>query len=121
MSTDVSTYIHGKREGFRLVYTRFRHVDSDHMYKNDLLNGPCHMYYDSGRLMVESNYVNGLENGTRIGYKDSDKREVDVATDFVENIRTERRTYKKGKLVKTEKFDSTGKKVIEVIEAKKKK
>ncbi|TWW01929.1 toxin-antitoxin system YwqK family antitoxin [Chitinophaga pinensis] len=119
--TDVSTFIHGKIEGLRIIYDYRKSVMADHMYKNGLANGLSHFYYSNGRQMTESTYINGKENGTRFGYADSNKRELRFATDFVDDIRVERRIYKKGKLVKTEKYDETGETVTELIIEKKRK
>jgi antitoxin component YwqK of YwqJK toxin-antitoxin module len=100
-----SEFKNGKQEGVTRYYNYKGQLTEEYEYHNNIRNGFHRIYSESGRVIMESSYVNGRENGTRRSYKDSDKREIILETDFVNDKRVEIRYYKNGKLVKTVKDD----------------
>lgn len=102
---EISEFKHGKQEGITSYYNYKGQLVEEYEYHNNMRNGFHRIYSESGRIIMESNYVDGRENGTRRSYKDSDKREIILEADFVNDRRVEIRYYKNGKLVKTVKDD----------------
>ena len=102
---EVTEYRHGRREGMTRIYDYKWRLAEDYESKNDIMNGIHRFYYNSGRVQAEGHYVDGKETGTRLVYTDSNEKQVRIEIDFLKGRRLERRFYKKGKLIKTEKFD----------------
>lgn len=102
---EVSEFKHGKQEGVARYYNYKGQLVEEYEYHNNIRNGFHRLYSESGRVIMESSYLNGSENGTRRSYKDNDERELILEADFVNDKRIEVRYYKNGKLVKTVKDD----------------
>jgi antitoxin component YwqK of YwqJK toxin-antitoxin module len=98
---EISEYVRGKQEGMCRLYNYKGVLTEDYEYHNNMTNGAHRIFSQSGRIIMETTYVNGFEHGTRYSYKDNDKRENYIQTDWVKGRRIETRYYKKGKLEKT--------------------
>lgn len=98
---EVSEFKNGKQEGITRYYNYKGQLTEEFEYHNNMRNGFHRIYSESGRVITESAYVNGRENGTRRRYRDNDKREIVLEADFINDQRIEIRYYKNGKLVKT--------------------
>jgi antitoxin component YwqK of YwqJK toxin-antitoxin module len=102
---EVAQFVNGKREGFTRYYNYKGELTDEDEYRTNVRNGVRRIYSARGRVVMETTYVNGSENGTRRSYKDNEKKELVLEADFVNDKRTEIRYYKNGKLIKTIKDD----------------
>lgn len=98
---EISEYKNNIQEGVSKFYNYKGILIESSEYKNNILNGKKLQYsLKTGRVIMESNFINGKENGTRRSFSDNEKKEIIVEADFAEDIRVERRFYKRGKLIK---------------------
>lgn len=111
---EIAEFKDDKKEGFIRYYNYKNQLVEELEYHNNMRKGIYRTFYESGRIASETTYKDGKENGTRRTFKDSDTKEVILETDFVNDMRVERRYYKKGKVDKVEKeVPSEKKKSIE--------
>lgn len=103
---EIAEFKNGKREGFTKYYNYKSQLIEEMEYHGNVRDGVHRLYYTNGRVQMEGKFVNGRENGTRRTYKNNGKKEIVLETDFVNDVRIERRYYRKGKLVKVEKEPS---------------
>jgi antitoxin component YwqK of YwqJK toxin-antitoxin module len=102
---EISEFVRGKQEGMSRLYNYKGLLTEDYEFHNNMANGAHRIFSDKGRVIMETTYVNGSEHGTRYSYRDNDKRENYLQSDWVNGRRIESRYYKKGKLEKTVKDD----------------
>lgn len=95
----------GKSHGFKKYFNSDGILEEEQEYTEGIKTGVYRMYFKSGKVRIESYYINGVENGIRRVFADNDKKEIVREFDFKNGVRIAARSYKKGKLVKEEKFD----------------
>jgi antitoxin component YwqK of YwqJK toxin-antitoxin module len=95
----------GRTHGFKKYYSVDGELTEEQEYTEGVQTGIYHLYSKSKRVIVESFYINGIENGTRKVYSDNDKHEIIREFDFKNDIKIAARYFKKGKIVKHEKYN----------------
>lgn len=95
----------GRTHGFKKYYNSDGGLTEEQEYIEGVQTGIYRLYSKSKRVIVESFYTNGVENGTRKVYSDNDKHEIIREFDFKNDIKIAARYYKKGKIVKQEKYN----------------
>lgn len=95
----------GKTHGFKKYFDSDGDLKEEQEYTEGVETGIYRLYSKKNNVVVESYDINGVENGVRKVYSDNDKHELISETDFKNGSRVETRYYKKGKLVKTHKYD----------------
>lgn len=94
----------GRTHGFKKYYNTDGELLEEHEYTEGVQIGTYLLYSKSKRVIVQSFYIKGVENGTRTVYSDNDKHEIIREYDFKNDIKIAVRHYKKGKIVKQEKY-----------------
>ena len=100
---ETAEFKNGRKEGFTRYYDYKRQVIEETEFHDNIRDGVHRIYYASGRVQQEGTFVNGKENGTRKNYKDNDEGEIVSEADFFNDLRVEKRRYRKGRLIRVEK------------------
>ena len=95
----------GKSHGFKKYYNSKGELSEEQEYSDGTQTGFYHLYSKSERIVVESFYINGVENGTRKVYSDDNRHEIVREFDFKNDIKIAARYYKRGRIIKEEKYN----------------